>query len=98
MRFKVVQGYRRGQPVPDEERMNLPGVTGDVRTAYMQTGGAYARFASCFDGGTKVLPDLYHVEFCGMSPLALVLSGYERIDTERGVYEVRQEWWCEAVR
>jgi hypothetical protein len=32
-----------------------------------------------------------------MSPLNFVLSGYEQIDTERGTYEVRPEWWREPV-
>ena len=94
MRFAVRFLRHRGRIIPWREIANQPAKVGDLRIEecrdeelhrYVRTAKLFPNDASRY---LATLPELLDVQIIGMSPQALTLAGFERIDGA----EYAQSW------
>ena len=98
MLFRIRPLRERGRRLPWREVVNGPVYRGELLTYELQAGSQRVRVAALNGlepAVAKTLPELFEPVLVGVAPLALVLRGYERIESDRGAYTVVQEWHCE---
>ncbi len=102
MQFLVTRLRVKGVRLPDKEWIHAPAVSGDVITHWVQDelSGDWIVQATIYDR-TKtrnaLLPELNRVQIGLISPLALVLRGYERQRARTGFVDFFQEWLLRPV-
>ena len=98
MLFKVRPLRVRGRRLGWREVLNGPVYEGDLLTYELQVGAHRVKAASLAGVDpalAKRLPELYEPVLVGIAPLALVLRGFERVQSDGAPYTVVQEWHCE---
>jgi hypothetical protein len=102
MKFFVQRMYNQGVRLRDDEIVHAPRVIGDLCTHEERdenTGGSITVAALVEENraGGHLLPQLYHASLVKISPVSMVLRGFERTQTNAGIAEARQEWWIKLV-
>jgi hypothetical protein len=99
MRFKVYRLRRAGRRLQLRDVLNEAPHFGELVTHIVTRRGRQYSAASLRPVASPArepqIPDLYEPTLLGMSPLALRLRGYERLDDGEGSRAVLQEWHCE---
>jgi hypothetical protein len=97
VQFSVTRLRIRGVRLPERAWSRQPCVTGDLRTFRIKDAltGEYVERAVVSSPGSQapLLPELTDFRLVAAAPLALLLRGFERVDTARGPIDYVQEWW-----
>lgn len=86
MQFSVLRMRYKGRPIPRRELANREAAVGDLRVEqlYDETLNRHVRTARLLNPlqpvGPEQLPTLYDPVLLAMSPQALTLTGFERIE------------------
>jgi hypothetical protein len=97
MNFRVYPMRHRGRRLPWREIENGPSYVRALISYTTKHGeGTYSvlELQSGNPAESKSLPNLYEPALVLFAPNALLLRGYERIDTPEGTIGVVQEWQC----
>jgi hypothetical protein len=98
MRFKVFVLRHRGRRLSWRDVHNGPSFIGHLVTHEMAVGEEKVRVATLRaddPAAPTPIPPLYEPVLFGVSPLALRLRGFERVERSSGTFAVLQEWHCE---
>jgi hypothetical protein len=101
MKFSVTRLRVKGVRLPQRNWSREPAVVGDLRTyrildpvthAYVER----ARVGNA-DSQAPMLPELNDFRLVAIAPLAMLLEGYERVETAKGCIDFKQEWLVRKV-
>jgi hypothetical protein len=98
MKFTVYLLRRRGVRLAWREVRNGPRHTGQLTSYRVDKAGESFNVAALSPDdpqAERLVPDLFEPVLIGLSPLALRLRGFERIENGEGTFAAVQEWHCE---
>lgn len=97
MKFAVTPQFVKGQHAA-MSAVKPPSVTGQINFEVVKSDGQGIEYANVTDDyAKKVLPELLYPQVIHVSRFGMRIRGYERLRTNRGDFDVRQEWLCEFV-
>src|SRR4051812_22201959 len=99
MKWRVRLMRKAGRSISWKLVLNEPGLVGHIRTNVSHGNGAPYRLAVLHSNDSLIAKgiELLEPQLVMLGDQALILRGYERLESDDGPFTVLQEWRCELV-